>query len=213
MSVVAYLALALATNLPDLPLGVPVTAQQVMESGNSGDLLFFVSKTASPWYLLVNPITHISVIVRDKSGKPLSVETHAAEDAPPNFAGDGIHAYPLEARLSQRDMSTGWDMYLVRMNGPRVSAERSSELLSALPALRKQYAYKYTFKGDELRCRATFGRDNVSKTMHCANFASLVLQKLGVARPDQRIDCTRPLDVAWLLLLDGRAYSAKSPIV
>jgi len=208
-AVCAYISIIL-TSHPELPSSQSLTPAQVLATCDTGDLLFFTNKKAATWFKAANPITHISVIVRDASGRPLSVETHADVDGPPNYEGDGINAYPLEVRLAQNGITT--DLHLVKMTGPRVADNLADALLASLPSLRAQYMYRYTYIRDEVMCRATFGGYDVSKEMHCANFASLVLQKLGIAHLGQRLDCVRPLDVAWLKLLEGRSYVKKSPI-
>ncbi len=205
----AYLSIVL-TSFPDLPTTPAMTRAQVLALCDTGDLLFFVNKKAKNWFLAANPVTHLSVIVRNSSGQPLSIETHAAEDGPPGTDRDGINAYPLEVRLAQDGVNT--ELHLVKMTGPRVVEWKIDELLASLPALREKFAYKYTYIHDEVTCRVTFGKNDISQNMHCANFASLILQKLGIARLDQRTDCIRPVDVAWLKLLDGRSYASKAPL-
>jgi hypothetical protein len=96
-AVCAYLSIILTSN-PELPSSQPLTAAQVLATCDTGDLLFFTNKTSTTWFKAANPITHISVIVRDASGRPLSVETHADVDGPPNYKGDGINDRPARPR-------------------------------------------------------------------------------------------------------------------
>jgi hypothetical protein len=209
VAVLAYVSIILTSN-PDLPLAAPMTAQKVLDTCRTGDLLFFVSKAVSKTFLAVSPVTHVSLIVRDAHGRPYSVETHKTSSSPPGYNGDGVQVYPLEVRLAQNGITT--DLSYVRLMGPAASTEARDAMIAALPTLRKRYKYKYTFVRDEFVCRVTNGRDDISETMHCANFTSLLLQMLGVARADQRIDCIRPVDVAWLKLTDGREYASKAPL-
>jgi hypothetical protein len=205
----AYMSIAL-TSHPERPAAPAMTQAEVLAQCDTGDLLFFIYKKAPKWFLSASPITHLSVIVRDSSGRPLSVETHAANGGPDGTTRDGINAWPLEGRLVQDGVSR--DLFLVKMIGPRVEEYKIDNLLASLPALREKIKYNYKYVQDEVTCRMTFGKSDISRSMHCANFASYVLQKLGIARLDQRTDCIRPVDVAWLKLLDGRAYVSQSPV-
>lgn len=189
--VAAYACLVLAK--PQLPLRSSVSAEDVMRSARTGDVLLYRSRTASRSFLVLNPYTHVSTIVRHK-GRAFSVEIHAAGDGPTGLEGEGVYAYPLEQRLATNGQRT--DLFLVRRQGPDIDA--SSLALPVVP-------YNTSYVRDEATCHFLGISPDISKKMHCANFASFVLRELGIARA--AASCVRPIDVVSSLpLREGHAY-------
>ncbi len=173
-----------------------VSAPTLLETAQTGDLLYFRSRRRAWYYLAVVPMTHIGVILRHK-GRPYVLEMHQFNDAPPGYPNlDGPHVYPLDVRLNEALYQDGdWDLFYSRYRGPPVL---NIDLTWAFPPAYVPYNYSYI--RNEITCHALLKipRVNTSQKMHCANYAAWVVKKLGIVPPQARIDCVFPLDVREL---------------
>lgn len=167
-----------------------VSTAELLETARTGDLILFRNETRPWYYLAALPMTHIGVVIR-YGGKPFILEMHQLDDAPPGYPNlDGPHVYPLEARIAESFNGGPWRLFHAPYKGPAPTAD----VAWAFPP--EYIPYNYNYIKDELRCHALARIPRVSlDKMHCANYASLVLKKLGIAPPDSRIDCVVPMDV------------------
>jgi len=214
MRQLAFIVLACAVyatmimHVPELPRGPAVSAREVLDTARTGDILLFRSKTAGKSLLLVNPYTHIATVVRNSSGEAYAVEIHAAGDGPTGKEPEGVHAYPLLERVRYNGVKT--DLFLVRLNHTCAPAV-SDALLDSLPL---DMRYNTDYIKDEVKCHFAFTSPDITARMHCANFASYMLQALGIANAEQCIQCTRPIDVvSSLKLRPPFEYDHVSPVV
>jgi hypothetical protein len=192
ISILIVVAVILAVRLACGPVRRVSTAK-LLETARTGDLIMF-RNTTHPWYYLAAlPMTHIGVVIR-YGGKPFVLEMHQFNDAPPGYPNlDGPHIYPLEVRIAESFNGGQWRLFYAPYLGPASTAD----VAWAFPP--EYVPYKYDFIKDELRCHALARIPRVStEKMHCANYAAMVLKKLGVAPPDARIDCVAPMEVMQL---------------
>lgn len=173
-------------------------ASRILETAQTGDILYFRNRRR-PWhYLAVVPMTHIGVILRH-GGRPYVLEMHQFKDAPPGYPDlDGPHVYPLEVRLKESLSGDGvWDLFYSRYRGTPVGPGVDLASWAFPPAY---VPYNYSYIRDEILCHALLRipRVNTSNKMHCANYAAWVLKKLGIVPEKARLDCVFPLDVREL---------------
>ena len=180
-----------------------ISTADVMRTARTGDILLFRSKKASRFFLTLNPYTHISTIVRRPDGAAYSVEIHADGDGPMGSEPQGSYAYPLQHRLRSTGLST--DAFLVRRRGPQIDAAVASDVVDAALALDVRYNTAYI--RDEALCHFLgISLNDTAAKMHCANFASWVLTRAGIATGAAA--CIRPIDVVSTLpLVPGHAYA------
>lgn len=196
LGALAYIALVLTK--PELQLQqqqtMKATAEEVLRNSQTGDILLYKGFNASPGLLFVNPYTHISTIIRDANNKPYSVEIHASGDGVENEK-EGVYAYPLEYRLSSNGKRT--QMYWVRLQSQQnLPANTGSTVLAWLPEIRRRIRYNTNYIRDMVVCHFFHVLPgDITKRMHCANFASALLQMMKIAVQDQDIGCIRPIDV------------------
>lgn len=208
--VLAYTAYILSK--PQLPSNTKtVSPSDVMASAQTGDVVLFVSKTAGSGYLLLNPYTHVGVIVRSSTGTPYLIETHATGDGPQRTEPPGVHAYTLEYRLQHRE---GRHVFIVPVQG-KVLQQDADDTLRRISTWKNTFKYNESFVRDEFVCHFTgIMPKHIANRMHCGNFAAFVLRHLGIGAAHARVECIRPIDVVSSMPLnEGYAYTSIQRII
>lgn len=174
-----------------------ISADAVLAHAKTGDVIFF-RNIHKPWYYLTAvPMTHLGVVlVPPGSSTPYILEMHQFRDAPTGYPDvDGPRVYPLEARLREATKpDRRWDLFYAPLRKPLSHAPGMQWAFPA-PAY---VPYDYDYIRHEAACHFVpfHGRvDVVPGKMHCANYAAMVLRRLGIADPATRIDCITPMDV------------------
>lgn len=211
VAVLAWICLVLSVYAIPLKEDAPTSPQDILRTAQTGDVLLFIAKDYGLPYTLVNPYSHIAVIVRTSDNGTYVVEAHNDNSGPGDQYPKGIAMYPLEQRAAPTAFTTPYFVRLHRAAEPRILTPEA--LANQVRQWNAAIEYNKSYKVTEALCHFLGIRPDVTKKMHCANFASMFLEYLGIASPQAVYDCIRPIDVVSTLpLAPGYAYKHITPV-
>ena len=190
-----------------------INPTDLLATAKTGDILLFVATDYHAMFHLINPYSHIAVIVRTTDGDSYVVEAHNDDSGPGNRYPKGIFMYPLKERATPTAFTTPYFVRLQRPIGDREPHIDRDALARQVNKWNVGIEYNKSYKMDEALCHFLGIRPNIKKKMHCANFAAMLLHHLGIASSNAVYDCIRPIDVvSTLALVPGYAYTHIQPV-
>lgn len=151
----------------------------------TGDLLLFISSSASPVTQLISVFTHVGMVV-ERGGAQYILETHEQGDAARLgvFTG-GVHLHPLRARV------LAYEGRVCALRLRPGAAPDELNLWRHLPSL-SDIPFHSRYRSHYAGCCVAKSGCGRRAGMFCSEFVGLLLKLLGLLPPETPLQCLTP---------------------